>query len=135
MSRELFKAEFVKKARAAGLSPAQTLARAERLRAALEKQAGGLSDALWHIVNDAWAKYQASGLTDQIKQLGLLGTAAGGVPLIAGLGAGALASKLRGESGRDLQAVQKEELIAELQRQAELARERRRAGAPLTTST
>lgn len=121
--REAFKCGFVKECQDQGLTEAQTLERIEQTLDNLQKQAIGL-DALNRA--SEWLHSFKPTEIDRGKLMSILGlSTAFGAPFLAGMGTGVLGSKLKGNFVDD-KDVKNQELVEELRRQTQLAKQQQR---------
>ena len=119
IERDAFKLGFVKRCRDEGLSDDQILSRAEHVLARLEKEAA---------VPPVAAPPPSSSTTHPLLANNgkLLLMAALGLPFAGGAVVGALGSKLKGNFV-DEEDVKNQEVVDELRRQTELAKQNQRA--------
>lgn len=128
--RDAFKYGFVKQCKDAGLTDNQITERAELALAHVEKKA--TPGALWSSLQGMWDSAHAPATANAAGGGGepafnkKLLLASAGIPLAVGAGAGMMASKLKGNFVDD-EDVKNQEVIDELRRQTELAKQNQRA--------
>lgn len=127
--RAAFKIGFIQRCLEEGLTDTQVLDRIHQTAHGLLKEAGWSGKDIVNFLNTAWPHMHSAG-EDGGGFNYLAALAAAGVPFLGGAAAGALGSKIKG-SYIDEEDIKKQEMIDELHRQEQLARQQQRANSLL----